>query len=138
MPGGLGAVGAIFCTASSFDGEECALLDFACIPVHTVSSGCVVHEFMEWEIVDLCYFVLGPVVTDGGGDVAHGTGFFVGVDGIAFTVVVWETRCCWSLGLLLGRGRVFVNGYCLGREGRSFGVLKEFGAGSASCGEPVR
>lgn len=90
MSGRLRAVGAILGTTSSFDREEGALLDLTGVPVHAVGGGCLVHEFMEGEVVDGGYFGLGPVVADGGGDVAHGAGFFVGVEGVALAIIVGE------------------------------------------------
>lgn len=89
MAGGLGAVAAIFGTSPRLDGEEGALLDLGGVPIHAVNSGCLVHEFMEWLVVDLCDFLFGPVMTDSGGDVGHGTGFFVCKEGVTLAIIVW-------------------------------------------------
>lgn len=90
MTRGLRSVRAILRTKTSLDREQSALLHFGGIPLHAMCRRCLVHQLVEGEVVDFGDFGFGPVGADGGGDAGHGAGVFVGEEGVAFAVVVWE------------------------------------------------
>ena len=123
VAGGLGAVRAVLHATAGLDGEEGALLHFGGIPVHAMDGRGAVHELVEGELVDLGDLLLGPVVTDAGGDSPHASRGLVGVEGVALSLVVGKSiggssgSSIDSIGGS-GRGNISVHYNIVRRNGR--------------------